>query len=121
LQGVLKSIIEEYRRFCNEGVTADELEKAKQFAIGNMAFQLEGIGNVVDKILWLHFYGRPNSYIERFGEIISAIDIAEVNGAIRKYLSPENLIIVAVGKKDEIREQLGTFGAVREFNYRDKL
>jgi zinc protease len=121
MQGVLTSIIEEYRRFCSDGVTADELEKAKQFAIGNMAFQLEGIGNIVDKMLWLRFYGRPNSYIERFGEIISAIDVAEVNGAIRTYLSPENLIIVAVGKKDEIREQLWTFGEVREFNYRDKL
>jgi zinc protease len=121
LQGVLKSIIDEYRRFCNEGVTADELEKAKQFAIGNMAFQLEGIGNLVDKLLWLRFYGRPNSYIEKFGNIISSIDVSEVNDAIRKHLSPENLVIVAVGKKDEIKTQLETFGAVRLFNFRDKL
>ena len=121
LQGVLKSIIEEYRRFCGEGVTSSELEKAKQFVIGNMAFQLEGIGNLVDKLLWLRFYGRPNSYIEKFGDIISAIDVNQVNTAIRTHLSPENLVIVAVGKKDEILTQLETFGAVRQFNYRDKL
>jgi zinc protease len=121
VQGVLKSIIDEYRRFCGEGVTEDELEKAKQFAIGHMAFQLEGIGNLVDKLLWLRFYGRPNSYIEKFGDIISAIDVNAVNSAIRKHLSPENLVIVAVGKKDEIREQLETFGTVRQFNYRDRL
>jgi zinc protease len=121
MQGVLKSIIEEYRRFCSDGVTTEELEKAKRFAIGNMAFQLEGIGNLVDKLLWLRFYGRPNSYIENFGEIISAIDVNEVNRAIRKHLSPDNLVIVAVGKKDEIQAQLETFGEVKLFNYRDKL
>lgn len=121
LKGVLTSILEEYRRFCTDGVTADELEKAKQFAIGNMAFQLEGIGNIVDKLLWLRFYGRENGYIERFEELISAIDVAAVNNAIKKHLSPENLVIVAVGKKAEVLPQLESFGTVRQFHFRDKL
>jgi zinc protease len=42
------------------GVTDQELAKAKQFAIGNMAFQLEGIGNITEKLLWLRLYGRDN-------------------------------------------------------------
>jgi zinc protease len=121
LQGVLTSIIEEYRRFCSDGVTTDELEKARQFAIGNMAFQLEGIGNLVDKLLWLRFYGRPNSYIEQFDELISAIDVTQVNNAIRKHLSPEHLVIVAVGKKDEIQAPLETFGNVKKYHFRDRL
>jgi zinc protease len=121
LAGVLTCIVEEYRRFCSKGVTADELEKAKQFAIGNMAFQLEGIGNVVDKLLWLRFYGRQNAYIERFEETITAIDVATVNDAIRTYLSPENLIIVAVGKKTEIELQLKPFGVAKNYHFRDKL
>jgi zinc protease len=121
LGGVLTSIVEEYRRFCKEGVTTDELEKAKQFAIGNMAFQLEGIGNVVDKLLWLRFYGRQNAYIERFEETITSIDVSAVNNAIRTYLSPDNLIIVAVGKKAEIESQLKPFGSVKNYHFRDKL
>ena len=121
LSGVLAGILEEHRRFCRDGVTADELEKAKQFAIGNMAFQLEGIGNVVDKVLWLRFYGRQNSYIERFEENIASLSIATVNNAIHKYLSPDNLIIVAVGKKAEIESQLKPFGDVKNYHFRDKL
>jgi len=121
LKGVLTSILEEYRRFCAEGVVEEELEKAKQFAIGNMAFQLEGIGNIVDKLLWLRFYHRPNSYIERFEEMMNAIDLATVNNAIKKYLSPDNLVIVAVGKKTELLPQLATFGKISHFHFRDKL
>jgi zinc protease len=121
LGGVLSGILEEYRRFCKDGVTADELEKARRFATGNMAFQLEGIGNVVDKLLWLRFYGRRNSYLERFEETIAAIDVAAVNDAIRTYLSPDHLIIVAVGKKTEIQSQLKPFGVIRNYHFRDKL
>jgi predicted Zn-dependent peptidase len=86
-----------------------------------MAFQLEGIGNVVDKLLWLRFYGRQNSYIERFEEMIASIDSTAVNNAIRTYLSPENLIIVAVGKKAEILSQLNPFGDIKNYHFRDKL
>jgi zinc protease len=118
---VLKSIMEEFRRFCADGVTADELEKAKQFATGNMAFQLEGIGNVVDKLLWLRFFGRPNSYIERFDDLISAIDLSRVNNAIRAHLSPDPMVIVAVGKKEETVSQLQAFGNIRHFHFRDRL
>jgi zinc protease len=117
---VLTGVLEEYRRFCKEGVNADELDKAKQFAIGNMAFQLEGIGNVVDKLLWLRFFGRPNSYIEKFEETISPIDTAAVNDAVRRHLSPDNLIIAAVGKRAEIEPQLTRFGAVKHYHFRDK-
>lgn len=119
LREVLTSILEEYRRFCANGVTAEELDKARQFAIGNMAFQLEGIGNIVDKLLWLRFYGRPNSYIERFGEQLMGLDVAGVNEAIRSVMSPERLIIAAVGKKAEILPQLEPFGEVRKFHFRD--
>jgi zinc protease len=121
LSGVLRSILEEHRRFCRDGVTAAELAKAQQFAIGNMAFQLEGIGNVVDKLLWLRFYGRRNSYIERFEEMISAIDSSSVNDAVRRHFSAENLVIVAVGKRAEIEAQLKPFGAIKHFHFRDKL
>jgi zinc protease len=117
---VLGAIMEEYRRFCKEGITAEELEKAKRFAIGNMAFQLEGIGNVVDKLLWLRFYGRPNSYIENFEETISSINLPAVNDAICRHLSPERLVIAAVGKRDEIEPRLAPFGAVKHYHFRDK-
>ena len=118
---VLGAILEEHRRFCTEGITADELAKAKQFAIGNMALQLEGIGNIVDKILWLRFNGRPNADIERFGEIIEAIDHEAVTTAIRRYFAEESCIIAAVGNRAEIETPLGSFGPVRLFHYRDKI
>jgi zinc protease len=118
---VLETILEEHRRFCMQGITAAELAKAKQFAVGNMAFQLEGIGNIVDKLLWLRFYGRQNSYIERFETMIEAIDVDAVNAVVRRYFAEESCIIVVVGKRTEVESQLSSFGPLRHFHFRDKV
>ena len=121
LEEVLSAILHEFDLFCREGITAEELENAKRFAIGNMAFQLEGITNLVEKILWLRFYRRTPDYIENFGEMIADISLGSINDAIRNCFNPENLIIVGVGKKSEVLRQLARFGTPRRFHYKDRL
>lgn len=118
---VLKSILDEYTKFCSEGVTEEELEKAARFAIGNLAFQLEGIGNVAEKLLWLRFYDRPNSYIENFEQMINMITLDSINKVIKNHFSPDSMIIVAVGRKKEINDQMMQFGDVKQFHFRDRF
>ncbi len=120
-QEVLENILEEHRSFVTRGITPGELAKAKQFATGNMAFQLEGIGNIVDKLLWLRFYGRENSYIEQFEERLAALDLDTVNAAVRKYFAEESCIIAVVGKQAELEPQLRSFGTPRKFHFRDRV
>ncbi|HAJ80478.1 MAG TPA: hypothetical protein DCO75_11995 [Fibrobacteres bacterium] len=115
---VLGTIFDVYKKFSEDGITAAELEKAREFAIGNMAFQLEGICNIVDKFLGLNLYDRDISYMENFDSAISAISLDDVNEAIRKYLSSKYFSIVAVGKKEEIYNQLSAFGKVTCMNFR---
>ena len=121
LREVLRQILDEFTLFCRNGITGTELENAKRFVIGNMAFQLEGINNIVEKILWLRFYDRPNSYIEQFDQMINSISVDSVNSAIKTCFSPEKLIIIVVGKKSEIASHLKEFGHLRHFHFRDKI
>jgi|GEM_PF-647254 len=121
LEEVLSAVLHEFELFCDKGVTGAELENAKRFAIGNMAFQLEGITNLVEKVLWLTFYNRPAGYIETFDRMINGITLEAVNGAVRKCFDPAGMIIVAVGKKSEVLKQLGGFGAVRQYHYKERL
>jgi zinc protease len=117
-QEMLSSILEVYRTFAEKGITQEELDKAKQFVSGNMAFQLEGIVNVAEKILWLRQYGRDLPYIERFNERIASITLETVHHAIARYLSSKAFAIVAVGKKEEIYPVLAKFGSVATVNFR---
>jgi zinc protease len=117
--GMLASIMTVYRDVAAAGITADELTKAKQFAIGNMAFQLEGIVNVTDKLLWLRQFGRDISYIENFNDMIDRLSLDSVNNAIRKYLSSPHFAIVAVGRKGAVKDVLAAYGPVRIKHFRD--
>ena len=115
---VLAAIIDVYRDTTENGISEEELEKAKQFASGNLAFQLEGIGNVAEKLLWLRFYGYDNSYIENHAAIISSIGIDAVNEALKNVLASEGFVIAAVGRRADIERQLERFGDVRVVNFR---
>ncbi len=118
---VIRSILDAFKEFAEKGVEQKELENAKQFAIGNMAFQLEGIANIAEKLLWLRFYDRADSYIENFDSMINQIDLESINETIRNCFFPQNVIITAVGPKSQIYKQLKEFGPVTAFNYRDRL
>ncbi len=118
---VIRSILDAYKEFSENGVELQELENAKQFAIGNMAFQLEGIGNIAEKLLWLRFYDRSDSYVENFDSIINQISLEDINETIRNCFFPENVIIVVVGRKAQVYKQLKEFGPVSVFHYRDRF
>jgi len=115
---VLDAIIAVRKEFCEQGVTADELTRAKQFALGNMAFQLEGIVNIAEKLLWLRFFGRDNSYIEQFGHTLGSITLEQVNQAIRTHLASPGIVVAAVGKSAEVRGTLERLGPVRRMHFR---
>ena len=109
---VIATILDVYREFSVNGVTDEELHRAKEFAVGNMAFQLEGIGNIAEKLLWLKLYGREIDYIERFDEVISSISKASVNEAIRAHFSSAHFVMAVVARDKEVRSQLSRFGKV---------
>ena len=119
---VYSSVLEEYRRFCEKGVTGEELEKAKKFVIGNMAFQLEGITSVVDKLLWLRFFGYDDSYIEHFDKRMESLTLDVVNDAIKRYFSSEKLVTVMVGRKLDLLDQFkDKAGGIKLFSFRDPV
>lgn len=118
---VLDSVINLYDEFCYRGVTQEELDKAKNYAIGNMAFQLETLEDIVDKILWLRFYNRSNSYFEKFEERLAAIKLSYINQVIRKHFSANNCVAVALGNRQETEGFFKRFDIVKKVNYRSVI
>ena len=119
---VYSVIIEEYRKFCEHGVTAEELENAKKFVIGNIAFQLEGISSVVDKLLWLRFFDYDDSYIEQFDKRMELLTLDVVNSTIKKYFTAQKPVTVMVGRASELLEQFKDKSYnIKQFNFRDPV
>jgi zinc protease len=120
-QAVIKGILDTLKEFTEHGITQEELDNARRYYIGNMAFQLEGISNVAEKILWLRSIGLSESYIENYAAMLNAITLDKVNEVIKEVFRPENLKVVVVGKKNEILPQLSIFGTFKIYHFRDAL
>jgi len=118
LKEMIDTIFTVYQDYSEHGATAEELQKAQRFAAGNMAFQLEGIGNMAEKLLWLELYGRPRSYLENFAEIISSISLDAVNEEIGRHLSQKHFIISVAGNQKAVLDDLSSFGTVEMTNFR---
>lgn len=115
---VLSSIFRVYEKFVQKGATEEEIASAKQYGLGSMAFELEGLMRVVEKIMWLRFYGRDNSYIESFESILDSLTVTTVNEALCTYFASKYFTIVVVGREKEIVPVLEKYGMVEEYNFR---
>ncbi|MBN1981430.1 MAG: insulinase family protein, partial [Chitinivibrionales bacterium] len=118
LKNVISLIIEVYQDLIKNGPTKSELEKAQQFAIGSMAFELEGLLNIVDKLMWLRIFGRSDDYIESYDEMIMALTNDRIKESLQSALPSNDFYIVAVGKKQDILPQIGGFGKPLLYHYR---
>jgi zinc protease len=121
LKNVITSIFDVYNEFVEKGVLESELEKARQFAVGNSAFELEGLNNVVEKLLWLRFYGRENAYIESYERRILDITSGMVQEALSKDFLYRSFVIVAVGNKKDISNHLEHLGVLKFFEARENI
>ncbi len=101
------------------GISEDELIKAKQFSIGHMAFEFEGVHNAAEKLLWLKFYGREVEYIERYASRLEMIEREMVNNALNEHFKRDGYAIIVVGKRGEIESQLQGFGDIHVRGFRD--
>jgi zinc protease len=118
LAEMLTLIMAAHDEFLDKGVTAEELDDARRFQLGNMAFQLEGLRNVVEKTLWLRLFGRDNGYIETCDDRLGSITREGVNAAIRDDFAGRRFTIVAVGAKADAAPVLERHGTTRIVDFR---
>ncbi len=112
LTQMLHVFFSEHTRLVEKGITQQELTNAKKYAIGSMAFQLEGIGNIAEKLLWLRLHNRPDSYIETYADRINDFSLDYVNKAIAEHFGAGAFIVATCGEKAQIYEGLKEFGQV---------
>jgi zinc protease len=97
LEKGLASTQRELRRFTGEGVTADEVRDFKSAIIGSYKLALANSAGVAGQILVTVQRGLPLEFIDDYPKKIEALTLAEVNGAVKKYLDADRMITVMAG------------------------
>ncbi len=81
----------------DKGITAHELESNKGKFVGSFKLGLATTGGLATQILNTVNRDLPLSFIDEFGGKINALTLDQVNGAIKKHLDPNSMIMIKAG------------------------
>ncbi|HPR64882.1 MAG TPA: pitrilysin family protein [Thermoanaerobaculia bacterium] len=110
----INAVIAEIRDIKTNGVTQEELDKAKKAFFEKFVFNFDTAGKLIGRLQSYAFYGMPMNSLDVLREKIKAVTVEDVNKVAAKYLDPDNLLIYVVGNKDEIDPSLSELGEVKE-------
>lgn len=80
-----------------DGVTADELDKRKDNLIGSFKVGLATTDGLAQSLLLSVERGKSPAWLDEYPEAIRRLSLAEVNGAIKKHLNPDEMILIKAG------------------------
>jgi len=108
----IQMILDEINKMRNEPVSAKELADTKAFYSGYIPLQFETASNIAEWVKTIYLYNLGEDYYNRYLQEVNNTTEARIQELAQKYLDTENLLIVVVGKADEVKTQLEQFGTV---------
>lgn len=91
------STCREVERWWKDGVTAEELAARKDSLIGNQRLALGSTYGIGQALLATIVRGLDPAWFDAYPERVRAVTLDQVNGAIRKYVDPQKLVMVKAG------------------------
>ncbi len=90
-------ILDELKRFIQEGVTADELADTKANFIGRVPLSLESNGGVANALLNIERHQLGLDYYHRYQGLVEEVTADNVLTTARKFIDPDKLVIASAG------------------------
>jgi len=87
-------------------VSEEELRVAKESLINSFVFAFNDSHSIVTRQQRLDFYTYPADYLQTYREKISAVTVTDVQRVATKYLHPDLLQIVLVGRGEEFENEV---------------
>jgi predicted Zn-dependent peptidase len=106
----LTDLITELTLMHDEGLTAEELERARSYRAGIFPINFAGPGAVASGLGELVVHGHPDDHFDRLRAQILAVTTEEVNVAAGARIRPDDLVAVVVGDAATIAEDLRATG-----------
>jgi zinc protease len=90
-------ILDELKRFVQDGVTPDELADTKANFVGRLPLSLESNGGVANALLNIERHQLGLDYYHRYEGLVNEVTADDVLSAARKFIDPDKLVIAAAG------------------------
>jgi zinc protease len=80
-----------------QGVTADELASRKENLIGSFKVGLATTDGLTQSLLLAVQRGKGPEWLDQYPAVIEALTLEQVNGAIKKHLHPDKMVLIKAG------------------------
>lgn len=94
----IEVIQDEWRKMAEEGLTEEELDKAKKYLTGAYALQFDSNAKIASGLVGLQAAGLPIDYPEKRNALVEAVTLEDVKRVAARIMKPEELSIVVVGR-----------------------
>ncbi len=107
----MEDIIREMRE---NPVKDEELNNAKEYIINSFVFKFTSTARIVIRFLTFEYYGLSTDYLKTYLDNIRRVTKEDILRVARKYLKPDQTVILVVGNKEKFEAPLNEFGSVNE-------
>ncbi|HSO12728.1 MAG TPA: pitrilysin family protein [Anaerolineales bacterium] len=90
-------IVDELKRFVQDGVTTDELADSKANFIGRLPLSLESNSGVAGALLNIERHDLGMDYYLRYADLVNEVTREDILNTARKYIDPGRLAIAVAG------------------------
>ena len=90
-------IVDELKRFVQEGVTADELADTQANFVGRLPLSLESNGGIANALLNIERHNLGLDYYRRYADLVNEVTAEGVLNAARKFIDTDKLAVAVAG------------------------
>jgi predicted Zn-dependent peptidase len=115
----ITEMFNEMKKIRNEKVGEAELQNAKNYISGNFIRSLEQPSTIASFAINTALYNLPKDYYKNYLKSINTVTIDDVQMMAKKYIKPNNAIVLVVGSGEEVAKKLSKFSVSGKIDYYD--
>lgn len=94
----IRAVLEEIERLRSAEVTDEELKTAQDAVLNSFVFNFDQPAKTLNRLVIYDYYGYPKDFIFNYQKAVAKVTKQDILRVAQKYLRPDELVIVAVGK-----------------------
>lgn len=108
----------ELNRMIDEKVSEEDLQNVKNYITGTFAYTLQDPQTIARFAVNTAKYNLPADYYNNYLKNVAAVTVDDIQAMAKKYIKPDNAIVLVVGDKAEA-DKLKGFAASKEVDFYD--
>lgn len=93
-----KLLDEEFAKIQRQGISASELDKAKNYLIASYNLRFASIENIAEILTAMQKYNLGLDFLQKRNDYIANLSLEQVNAAAKKYFDKDHMVRVEIGK-----------------------